>query len=180
MAELEYKNNYLFGIKVSNETKVILLYSLGLFIFPFLITQQLILGTLINALLIKSSIDCKSKKVLLLSVVPSIAVLASGYVFGSLTYHVIYMLPFIWAGNLVLMIAMRKLFVESKQNYLLSALIGASAKTMLLFSIAFVLMTYSFVPAVFLTVFGIVQFVTATLGAMIVYATRIVQSSFLK
>ncbi len=180
MAELEYKSNYLFGIKVSNETKVLFLYSLGLFIFPFLITQQLILGTLINAFLIKSSIDYKSKKVLFLSVVPSIAVLASGYVFGSLTYHVIYMLPFIWVGNLVLMLIMRKLFVNSGKNYLFSALIGAGTKSILLFGIAFVLMTYTLVPALFLTAFGIVQFVTAMAGAIVVYATRLVQSSFLK
>ncbi|MFA6065522.1 MAG: hypothetical protein WCW44_00790 [archaeon] len=173
MAELAFENKYFFGFKVSNENKVLFLYLLGLFIFPFLITQQIILGTLVNALLIKSSIDYKSKKILVLSIIPSIAVFASGYVFGSLTYHVVYMLPFIWIGNLIIMLIMRKLFTESKKNYLLSAIIGSMAKTIFLFSIAFILMTQSLVPIVFLTAFGIVQLITAIFGAIIVYISRL-------
>lgn len=178
MAELSFKNKYLFGFKISNETKVLSLYALGLFIFPFLITQQLILGTLVNALLIKSAIDYNSKKVLTLSIVPSLAVLSSGYVFGSLTYHVIYMLPFIWVGNLVIMVLMRKLFVESKKNYFTSGLIAAVAKTIFLFSIAFVLMTQALVPAVFLTAFGIIQFITAIVGLIVVFVTKTVSKKF--
>jgi len=174
MEQLINKSKYLFGLNFENENKLILLYALGLFIFPFIITQQLILGTLVNALLIKSSTETKSNKVLLLSIVPSVAVLASGYVFGALNSQMLYMLPFIWVGNLVLMLLMRNLFTQSKKNYFVSAIIGASAKTIFIFSVVVLLFTQSLVPVLFLTAFGVIQLITAIAGATIVYVARVV------
>ncbi len=171
---LEYESNSLFenlhANFLSTENKTLFSYGLVLFLIPMFPLHQLIIGTIVNALLIKSAITMKTKNVFLLALIPSIAVATGGVLFGGLTSAMVYMIPFIWAGNAVLMLFMRKMFMQKKKNYLLSSLAGATTKTALLFAVAFVLLAYSFVPVLFLTAFGILQFVTAIAGAIIVGA----------
>ncbi|VVB76257.1 Uncharacterised protein [uncultured archaeon] len=171
---LEYKNNLLLDNLhanfLSTENKTLFSYGLVLFLIPLFPLHQLIIGTIVNALLIKSAISMKTKNVFLLALIPSIAVAAGGVLFGGLTSSTIYMLPFIWAGNATLMLFMRRMFARENKNYLISSLAGATAKTALLFSAAFVMLAYSFVPALFLTAFGILQFGTAVAGAIAVGA----------
>ncbi|MEI7961939.1 MAG: hypothetical protein WCI04_06405, partial [archaeon] len=95
------KANLVFAYFDKNELKLGALFGLALFTIPFIIANQLIVGTLVNAILIKSAIDFKSKKVFLLSIIPSIAAFLAGILFGNLTHQVLLMLPFIWVGNIV-------------------------------------------------------------------------------
>jgi len=171
---LEYESNSLFDLLhanfLSTENKTLFSYGLILFLIPLFPLHQLIIGTIVNALLIKSAISMKTKNVFFLALIPSIAVATGGLLFSGLTSAMIYMLPFIWAGNVVLMLFMRKMFMHKKRNYLLASLAGATAKTALLFTAAFVLLAYSFGPVLFLTAFGIIQFVTAIAGAVLIGA----------
>jgi len=165
-----FNHQNLFGHENKNREKwELLLYCTFLFGVPFFATQQLIVGTIVNALLIKASINHQAKKVIFLCALPSISVLLSGFIFGSLTPQVLWMLPFIWLGNFVIVLATRKLFVEKKRNFFASTLAGATAKTALLFTAAFALLQFSLVPAAFLLAFGIMQFITAESGAVIVW-----------
>ena len=167
------KHQNLFGHENKNREKwELLLYCTFLFGVPFFFTQQLIVGTIVNALLIKASIDYKLKKVIFLCLLPSISVLAGGLIFGSLTPQLLWMLPFIWLGNFVIVLATRKLFVERKRNFFASTLAGATAKTPILFTAAFALLQFSLVPTVFLLAFGVMQFATAESGAVIVWSHK--------
>ena len=168
MFEEKNKNYAAFVYSNKTELKYGLLFGLVLFLTPFISSNQLIVGTIVNALLIKAAVDFKSKKAFLLSIVPSIAAFSAGFLFGGLTHQVILMLPFIWAGNLALMIILRKMFVKQRKSFLYSSLAAGTAKTALLFLAALALFTLSLAPAVVLTAFGIMQFVTAQAGGIIV------------
>ncbi|HNV01596.1 MAG TPA: hypothetical protein PKK60_04175 [archaeon] len=166
------KNVYFSNTIFSKENKELLLFVLLVFTTPLIVTNQLIVGTIVNALLIKSAIDYKSKKVFLLSLIPSIAVILGGILFTNLTPQVLFVLPFIWLGNFSLMFLMRKIFVQNKVNYLISSIVSASVKTILLFSFTFILFSASLVPIVFLTTFGLNQFLTAMSGSIIIFASK--------
>lgn len=174
----EEKSNYQlnFHSHLGYSWKHMMLYGLVLFMVPFLSANQLIVGTIVNALLIHSAITMKSKKVFVLSVVPSIAAFSAGFIFGGLTHQVILMMPFIWAGNALMMLLVRRFFVRNKKEFFYSNLIGGTAKTALLFCAAIVLFVFGLAPAIVLTAFGIMQFITAQAGgavvATVVYAKR--------
>jgi len=171
--QLYSKNNiFSFSEKYVQENKNIFLAALVLFILPLLPLNQFIVGTIVNAILIKSAISMNSKKVFLLSVLPSLAVFLGGVLFANVTLEIALMLPFIWAGNFVLMLLTRKLFVSDKKSYFVSTLISSIGKTLILFFAAFVLLYFGLVPAVFLTMFGVMQFVTAQSGAVLVYLVQ--------
>ena len=166
------KNSFLHEFVSKKETKELTLYALALFTLPLFPLNQLIVGTLINAMLIKSAITYKTKKVFLLSLIPSTAVIAGGVLFANLTPQILLMLPFIWLGNFALMFLMRRIHSEKKKDYALFALLSSSVKTMLLFSFAFVFYSQALVPIVFLTMFGLLQFVTAMSGAIVVFGAN--------
>lgn len=157
----------------SRETKELTALGLVIFIAPFFLTNQLILGTIVNALLIKSAIDYKTNKVFLISFLPSLAVIINGFLFLGLTSQMIYILPFIWLGNISIMYLTRALFKMRKLNYFTSALISSAVKTLILFSAAFILFNLNLVPVLFLTTFGIIQFFTAMSGAILIFLTKI-------
>ncbi len=157
----------------SRETKELTALGLVIFITPFFLTNQLILGTIVNAILIKSAIDYKTNKVFLISFLPSLAAIINGILFLGLTNQMIYILPFIWLANISIIYLMRFLFTHKKANYFISALISASAKTLILFGSALILFNLSLVPVLFLTTFGITQLFTAISGATLIYLTKI-------
>ena len=142
-----------------------------LLLIPFLLHEQFLTGILVNAILIKSALDFKEKKVYLIAFMPSIAVFASGFMLGTLNGALLSMLPFIFAGNLVLMFGVRKLFVEKKLNYWLASTISVSVKVLLLGASAFILFSFGqLVPLAFLTIFGLNQLITGICGAGLFFA----------
>lgn len=167
-----HRNIYFLNNIFSRENKELLLFALIIFTAPLIVTNQLIVGTIVNALLIKSAVDYKSKKVFFLSLIPSVAVILGGILFANLTPQVLFVLPFIWLGNFSLMFLMRKIFVEKKVHFFISSIISASVKTVLLFSFTFVLFSSALVPVLFLTTFGLNQFFTAMSGALIIFVSK--------
>lgn len=165
----QQKSSFALILRNIHENKYFLLSALFLFSIPLLPLNQLITGTIINAILIKSVLGIKSKKVFLLSIIPSSSVFLGGVLFANLSFQIALMLPFIWLSNFVLMFLMRKLVVENKKEYFVSTFVSSICKNCLLFSVAFVLFYFGFVPVIFLTIFGIMQFITAMSGAVLVY-----------
>ncbi len=163
------RNNFYFSESILHENKNLLLFGLILFTFPLLPLNQLIVGAIVNALLIKSVISFKSNKVFLLSIIPSLAVFLGGVLFASITPQILLMLPAIWISNFVLMFLTRKLIVQNKRGYFSSTLVASILKTIILFSITLILFYFGLVPLIFLTMFGVMQFITAESGVVLVY-----------
>jgi hypothetical protein len=136
------------------------------FLAPMLITQQILLGTIVNATLIFSALRISGMKAYLPAFIPSIITMLIGIVLGQPSSAVAAMLPFIWLGNATLMFIVRKM----KDNYWKAILAGAASKTALLVVSSFALVYFVGLPAQMLAVFGIIQFATATLGGIAAYA----------
>ena len=143
-------------------------YGILLFLIPIFLSHQLLAGIIVNALLIRTALDHSLKKVAVLCLIPSLAVLFSGFIFGNLTSYLIYILPFIWISNFIIAYVSKKLFIEQKKNYFFSTSMATIAKTVFLFLCITGLFLFGLVPALFLSAFGIMQLVTAESGALIV------------
>jgi len=82
-----------------------------------------------------------------------------------------------WIGNMILLYAF-KVKIAHKYNYFLTLLAGSAAKAGFLFSVAYILYSASIVPELFLSTMGMMQFTTAILGGLLVYAYMKVEKFF--
>lgn len=140
------------------------------FLVPFSLghPQQLV-GTVVNAVLVLSAIELGLRKTVPLLFAPSLGVLARGVIFGPFTPFLVIMLPFIWMGNAILVLIVSKLYKEGKKNYWITLGSAALAKSGFLFSTAFVLVSFSILPALFLATMGIDQLATALAGGAVAF-----------
>ena len=140
---------------------------------------QLLVGSAVNLMLILAAINTRGlKKLVPLIVLPSIAAFAGGFLFGSISWILLYMMAFIWIGNSILVFAFKYLYVAKKKNYAATLLLGAAAKAAFLFASASMLVALGIIPqaiaAKILTAFGIMQFVTATIGGIAAFPVTVV------
>ncbi len=148
------------------------LYSLICFFVPFFIgNPQLVVGIIVNASLVLSALNLKSKMLFPSIMLPSLAVLSRGIIFGHFTYFLIFMIPFIWIGNAILVYCFKKLRLENKKNMMFVIVFGATIKSIFIFSAAFALYKFNLVPSIFLMTMGLFQFYTAVAGG--IFATGI-------
>lgn len=135
---------------------------------------QLLTGTIVNFLLVMAAINTRGwKKVIVLITLPSISALLAGTLFGSLTPALLYMIPFIWVGNALLVFVFKRLFVGERKNFFLTLAIAAFLKSAFLFTAAFLLYTISAVPALFLTAMGLLQLLTAIAGGTLAFPVNL-------
>jgi hypothetical protein len=81
------------------------------FLIPFTVGgPQLLVGMLVNAFLVLASLSMGARKVLPLAVLPSLGAIARGMLFGPFTFALVFMAPFIWAGNILLIFMVKWLF----------------------------------------------------------------------
>jgi hypothetical protein len=136
------------------------------FFTPFTLGHpQWLVGTAVNTCLFLAAIFLPKKYFIPLSVLPSLGVLARGIVFGPLTLFLVYFLPFIWLGNLVLIFAFKGLFLRT--GYIFSATASSAAKFLFLFLTANIYFKFYIVPALFLRTMGFNQLSTALAGGLI-------------
>ncbi len=158
--------------KYSAKRQTVEMIALGLlgFLVPFVTgAPQLLVGAFVNALLIRSALSLQSYRTLPIIFTPSIGALMQGALFGPMNYFLVFMMPFIWMGNALLVYAFKKK-IRNGYNYFLT-LAGASlGKAGILYAAAYVLFAANVVPSIFLTAMGMIQLVTAVLGGIIVYA----------
>lgn len=140
------------------------------FLIPFVVGHpQILVGVLVNAFLVMASLHLDAKKVAGIALLPSMGAIARGVLFGPFTFALVFMVPFIWAGNIVLILAM-KFLLGKKMNYFVALGAGALLKAGLLFGAAYALLQLSLVPALFLEAMGIMQLITALGGGMIAFS----------
>jgi hypothetical protein len=141
------------------------------FLIPFLISgPQLLTGTLVNLLLIFGAKFTNKKYHILLAVIPSIAALLNGLVFGKFTAFLVFFLPIIWMGNFVFI---KSINIFGKNLSMpLSISLGLIIKTLILFSSALLYFKLSLVPEIFLTSMGVFQLITGILGGLVFLLTN--------
>ncbi|HDI06401.1 MAG TPA: hypothetical protein ENF39_00140 [Candidatus Aenigmarchaeota archaeon] len=159
------RNKYLFEISS---------YSLIAYLTPlFLFHSQFLLGTIVNSMLITGALYTRGKSLLPLIFLPSLGVLTKGVLFGPLTIYLLFMLPFIWIGNTILIFSVKFFHLKHKKHYLKGIFYGSALKAAFLFISALVLYNLGVIPVAFLTAFGIMQFVTAISAGLIIFPINI-------
>lgn len=170
-----------FEFVSSYESLEFAIYAGLAFAIPLLVSQpQLLTGAIVNAFLIMAALHFKGWKSLPLVVLPSIAALFNGMLFGPFTIFLAYMLPFIWAGNFLLVYLFKKIHLAYSRNYWLSLSASVLAKSALIFGTAYILFSLKLVPEAFLTAMGLLQIATGLLGGVLAYALKTGYSHLLK
>lgn len=144
------------------------IYTTAAFVVPFMIAQpQLVVGTLVNAALILSALNLKNAKLLPVILLPSVAVLSRGLIFGPFTMYLLYTIPFIWIGNSALVYIIKRFYLGAKWNKYLSLALGIVAKVLFLYVAANILIKLGVLPKVFATAMGVFQLYTAIAGSVL-------------
>ncbi|MBC8444270.1 hypothetical protein H8D83_01660, partial [Candidatus Woesearchaeota archaeon] len=118
-------------------------------------------------------------KLLPIIILPSLAVLTKGLIFGPFTIFLAYMIPFIWIGNAILVFTFKKFNLQKKLNKWITLLFASAFKTAFLFSIAYLFIKIGILPAVFLTAMGLFQFYTAIMGGILAFSIHSVKKKYI-
>ena len=147
-------------------TYLALFLSVVSFFVPFLLSQsQIPTGIFVNAILYLAVLYLPPSERLPMIVLPSLASVMRGAVFGGLTSYLLIMMPFIWLGNYVLTVVFDAL--RQKVNIYVAGVMGAVAKCAILFGVATLLVHQKTLPQLFLKTMGTLQFLTALGGFFI-------------
>ncbi len=166
-------NQTSYEFKVKYENIELFFYSLVAFTIPLLFPHpQLLTGTLVNAFLIMTALHFRGWKILPLVMLPSIAAVLNGVLFGPFTIFLLYMMPFIWLGNFALVYLFKKLHLVKGADYFIAVGVSALGKAVFLFAVAYVLVAVNVLPAMFLTAMGAMQLGTAILGGIVAFGMR--------
>ncbi|MFH1188408.1 MAG: hypothetical protein V1652_01015 [bacterium] len=145
-----------------------LVYSMAAFLLPFFIGHpQFIVGSFVNVFLVLSALNLKNRKILPVALLPSIAVLCRGLIFGTFTPFLFYMIPFIWLGNIALVFLIKYLYLSQKVNTSLSFGVAVIGKVIVLYSAAMIMIKLGILPEIFAMSMGMFQVYTACIGSAI-------------
>ena len=136
--------------------------------------SQLIVGSIVNTALVISALYLKGwKKILLIVTMPSISTIFSGYIFKTASIYMVYMIPFIWLGNLALIYVYKSLFINKNKNYFLTGIIGIILKVLIIFGFFSLLNICGVFPSKLVPVLknamGYIQAITASIGVVLAY-----------
>ena len=137
--------------------------------------SQLIIGSIVNSALVISALNLKGwKKIVLVTTMPSISTIVSGYIFGPISIPMLYMMPAIWLGNFALIFSFKFLMLKKKQYYWLSAIVGIIAKVLIIFGLFSLIKLFGVFPQKAIPTLqksmSLIQLITATIGCIIGYA----------
>jgi len=136
--------------------------------------SQLVVGSVVNSMLVVSALNLKGwSKVSFVITMPSISTILSGYVFKSASVYMVYMIPAIWLGNLVLILAFKYIMIAKKKNYFVSSIIGIICKVAIIFGFFSILRAFNLFPdkliANLQNAMSMTQFITASIGCTIAF-----------
>lgn len=144
---------------------IVLLYWLALFLLPLVLAwPQLLVGTMVNILLITVAIRYKSYKILIPFVMlPSIAAILHGALFGAFSVFLVYMMPAIWIGNFLLVYT-----IQHNKQLISWILTGGLYKSIFLAIFAYILIYLWTLPIIFLKAMWFYQLVSVLIAWIIV------------
>ncbi len=134
--------------------------------------SQYIIGSIVNTALVVSALNLKGRiKNFGVITMPSIATILGGYVFGTSSTLLVWMIPAIWIGNFAYLYAFKKIKVCMKKNYFLAGIVGIAVKVAVIFGVFSLLNLYGIFPPKIVgnlqMAMGLTQLVTATIGMLI-------------
>ncbi len=137
--------------------------------------SQVIVGSIVNTALIISAINIKGwKKIIGVVTMPSISTILSGYVFGTASVYMVYMIPAIWLGNFALIYAYKFILLGKNKNYFLAGVIGIVVKVLVIFGAFELLNLFGIFPAKLVSnlqvAMEMTQLITASIGMIIAFA----------
>lgn len=148
-----------------------LLLSLTLFFIPVLLPDsQIVTGTIVNFCLIYIALNYKGLKTIPVIMIPSIANLIKGTMFGGFTPFLLIVLPTIWIGNLTLIFSLKN-FSAKKTPILVNLLLSSILKALVIFGIAYITNQIIELPKAIINSMGLMQFVTAFIASCFYYLT---------
>ena len=136
--------------------------------------SQLIVGTIVNAALVVSAINLKGwAKILGVVTMPSISTILSGYVFGTASVYMVYMIPAIWLGNFALIYSYKFLMLGKNKHYFLAGIVGIIVKVAIIFALFNLINLFGVFPEKLVenlrNAMGMTQLITATLGIIVAF-----------
>ena len=136
--------------------------------------SQLIVGSIVNAALVVSAINLKGwAKILGVVTMPSISTILSGYVFGTASVYMVYMIPAIWIGNFALIYSYKFLMLGKNKHYFLAGIVGIIVKVAIIFALFNLINLFGVFPEKLVTTLstamGMTQLITATLGVILAF-----------
>lgn len=136
--------------------------------------SQLIVGTIVNAALVTAAINLKGwVKILGVVTMPSISTILSGYVFGTASVYMVYMIPAIWLGNFALIYSYKLLMLGKNKHYFLAGIVGIIVKVVIIFALFNLINLFGVFPEKLITTLsaamGTTQLITATLGVLVAF-----------
>lgn len=134
----------------------------------------MIVGTIVNIALVVSAINLKGwAKILGVVTMPSISTILSGYVFGTASVYMVYMIPAIWLGNFALIYSYKLLMLGKNKHYFLAGVVGVIAKVVIIFALFNIINLFGVFPEKLVenlrNAMGITQLITATLGIIVAF-----------
>ena len=135
--------------------------------------SQFIVGSIVNILLITAAINVKGfKNIIGIVTMPSISTILSGYVFGTASTFMVYMIPAIWIGNFLLIYAYKFFMINKNMNVFLAGVIGIILKVATIFGFFELISLFGIFPAkvasVLQVAMGFNQLVTASIAVVLV------------
>jgi len=167
--------------KIENTYQIIELsiYSvISLFLPIFLGHPQYLIGSVVNTMLVLSALNLQTHKIWPAILLPSIGALLAGILFGPFTKFLLYFIPFIWIGNMIIVFGVKWFYLYKKMNYFIALCISSLLKAGFLFLAAVVLYKFSIIPIMFLTAMGLIQLTTALTGGTSAFIINKVRKVF--
>lgn len=168
---------YEFG---QRELQELLVYCFFLFMVPLLfghlnnLPTQFFVGTAVNSLLFSSAVYLSGWKNIFPVVLPSIGAYFTGIIFGVNTSFLLYFIPFIWLGNFIYLLGVKRFFVKERRTFF-GMIVPSILKSVLLFSVALIFVFAGLVPDLFLIAMGPMQLITAVSGAVLGFGFTVIR-----
>ncbi len=170
-----------YDLSFFQENVELIVYSALAFLVPFAIGHpQFLVGIVVNAAIVLAALNLRNEKLLPVLILPSLAVFSRGLIFGPFTFFLLFMVPFIWVGNFILLASLRELMLKRKIKSYVSLFVGASAKALFLFFSALILVKTGVIPSIFLSSMGIVQFYTAIIGGAVALGVHNLKKNYIR
>ncbi len=126
-------------------------------VIPFALWwPQWLVWSLVNASLILAALNLRNRHLLPVIILPSLWVLWRWLIFGPFSVFLIYMIPFIWIWNALLVTS-----IKLKYKRWLNLVIGISSKVLFLFLSATLLIKLNILPDIFAKSMWLIQLYTA-------------------
>lgn len=175
--EIFYRQDYQTGNV--HELIELAVYSAAAFFTPmFLSSHQFVTGIVVNAALVLAAYNLRGIKLLPVIFFPSLGVLAGGLIFGDLTSYVLYLLPFIWIGNALIVAEFKWLQLNHAFPFFFVLWMAAAAKTAVILGAVLAFVYLTLVPVQFISM-GMLQLFTALIGGASAFVVQKGKSRFL-